>query len=60
MIFYLYKESLYEFVKYFNYSYEQEFYRLKLKRHRVIYKKESYNRLLILVLSIKSREGAYR
>ena len=69
------KESLYEFVKNFNYSYEQELmkmgkikklqgvaqelYRLKLRRYRVIYKKES-NRLVILVLSVKSREGAYR
>ena len=37
----------------------QELYRLKLRRYRVIYKKES-DRLVILVLSVKSREGAYR
>ena len=69
------KESLYMFVKNFNHSYEQELmkmgkikklqgvvqelYRLKLRRYRVIYKKES-DRLVILVLSVKSREGACR
>jgi len=69
------KESLITFVENFSASYEQELlkvgkikklqgeietlYRLKLRRYRVIYKKES-DRLVILVLSVKSREGAYR
>ncbi len=69
------KESLFTFVENFSVYYEQELikvgkikklqgevevlYRLKLRRYRVIYKKES-DRLVILVLSVKSREGAYR
>ena len=69
------KESLYTFVEHFCASYEQELmrtgkikklqgestvlYRLKLRRYRVIYKKEN-DILVILVLSVKSREGAYR
>ena len=69
------KESLFTFVENFSVYYEKELlkvgkikklqgevevlYRLKLRRYRVIYKKES-NRLVILVLSVKSREGAYR
>lgn len=69
------KESLYQFVKQFCAEYEQELlkmgkikklqgeseilYRLKLRRYRVIYKKEN-DVLIILVLSVKSREGAYR
>ena len=69
------KESLLMFVKSFSAVYEQELlktgkikklqgeaeplYRLKLRRYRVIYKKEN-DRLVILVLSVKSREGAYR
>ena len=63
------------FVSAFNSAYEQELlkigkikklqgeagtlYRLKLRRYRVIYKKEN-DVLVILVLSVKSREGAYR
>jgi len=69
------KESLYTFVSAFNSAYEQELlktgkikklqgesdilYRLKLRRYRVIYKKEN-DILVILVLSVKSREGSYR
>ena len=69
------KESLYQFIEMFSPSYEQELmslgkikklqgereplYRLRLRRYRIIYKKESA-RLVILVLSVKSREGAYR
>lgn len=69
------KESLSTFVTAFNSAYEQELlkigkikklqgevetlYRLKLRRYRVIYKKEN-DILVILVLSVKSREGAYR
>ena len=69
------KESLYTFVENFSSDYERELlkagkikkllgetevlYRLKLRRYRVIYKKED-DRLVILVLSVKSREGAYR
>ncbi|RRS32858.1 MAG: hypothetical protein P794_00260 [Epsilonproteobacteria bacterium (ex Lamellibrachia satsuma)] len=69
------KESLFMFAKRFSASYEQELlkvgkikklqgevevlYRLKLRRYRVIYKKEN-DRLVILVLSVKSREGSYR
>ena len=69
------KESLYAFVSSFDSDYEQALlkvgkikklqgedialYRLKLRRYRVIYKKEN-DLLIILVLSVKSREGAYR
>ena len=67
--------SLYQFIELFSSAYEQELmkvgkikklqgesetlYRLKLRRYRVIYKKEA-DRLIILVLAVKSREGAYR
>ena len=37
----------------------QDLYRLKLRSYRIIYKKED-NVLVILVLSITTREGAYR
>ncbi len=69
------KESLLTFAKHFSTAYENELlktgkikklqgseetlYRLRLRRYRVIYKKED-DRLVILVLSVKSREGAYR
>jgi len=69
------KESLYMFAEHFSSEYEQELmktgkikklqgesevlYRLKLRRYRVIYKKE-IDRLVILVLSVKSRESAYK
>mgnify|MGYP001817167372 FL=1 len=69
------KESLVTFVATFETTYEQELlktgkikklqgevetlYRLKLRRYRVIYKKEN-NVLVILVLSVKSRENSYR
>ena len=69
------KESLYAFIEKFSAYYEQELlkvgkikklqgevknlYRLKLRRYLVIYKKEN-DRLVILVLSLKSRDGAYR
>ena len=69
------KTSLYQFVEAFSTEYEQELfkvgkikklqgeseelYRLKLRRYRVIYKKEE-DRLVILVLNINSRESAYR
>ena len=69
------KASLFTFVENFSAHYEQELlkigkikklqgeaeviYRLKLRRYRIIYKKEK-DRLVILVLSVKSREGSYR
>ncbi len=69
------KNSLLTFVQNFSLNYELELiksgkikklqgqkeilYRLKLRRYRVIYKKED-NRLVILVLSVSSREGAYK
>lgn len=69
------KESLQQFVSSFDTAYEQTLmqngkikklqgqsevlYRLKLRRYRVIYKKEDTT-LIILVLAVKSREGAYR
>ena len=69
------KESLYMFAEHFSSKYEQQLmktgkikklqgesevlYRLKLRRYRVIYKKE-IDRLVILVLSVKSRESAYK
>jgi len=37
----------------------QDIYRLKLRSYRIIYKKED-NVLIILVLSITTREGAYK
>jgi mRNA interferase RelE/StbE len=69
------KDSLEEFAKNFSHSYEQELtklgkikklqgfsediYRLKLRTYRVIYKKEE-DRLIILVLSLKTRENSYK
>ena len=69
------KESLETFVKNFNQKYEKKllklgkikklqgqqetFYRLRLRRYRVIYQKKD-NILVILVLSIKSRENSYK
>jgi len=69
------KESLYAFVKRYDAAYEQQLmqqgtvkklqgeketlYRLRLRRYRVIYKKEE-KKLVILVLSVKQREGAYK
>lgn len=37
----------------------EELYRLKLRSYRVIYKKEK-DKLIILVLSLKSRENSYK
>ena len=67
------KESLYSFVENFSFEFEQELlrtgkikklqgmdeelYRLKLRTYRVIYKKEE-DRLIILVVSVKSRENS--
>jgi mRNA interferase RelE/StbE len=67
--------SLYQFVEAFNVGYEQELlklgkikklqgeseelYILKLRRYRVIYRKEE-DRLVILVLNVNSRESAYK
>ena len=69
------KESLCSFVENFSFEFEQEFletgkikklqgmdeelYRLKLRTYRVIYKKEE-DRLIILVVSVKSRENSYK
>jgi mRNA interferase RelE/StbE len=69
------KESLYSFVENFSSNFEQELlktgkikklqglneelYRLKLRTYRVIYKKEE-DRLIILVVSVKSRENSYK
>ncbi|MEK6658586.1 MAG: type II toxin-antitoxin system mRNA interferase toxin, RelE/StbE family [Campylobacterota bacterium] len=69
------KESLYAFVESFSHKLEQDFltngkikklkgfdeelYRLKLRTYRVIYKKED-EKLIILVVSVKSREGSYK
>lgn len=69
------KDSLYTFCENFSALYEQELfktgkikklqgfnddiYRLKLRSYRVIYKKEN-EKLIILVLSVKSRENAYK
>jgi len=69
------KESLYSFVENFSFEFEQELlktgkikklqglneelYRLKLRTYRVIYKKEE-DRLIILVVSVKSRENFYK
>ena len=38
---------------------EEELYRLKLRSYRVIYKKYE-DRLVILVVHVTTREGAYR
>lgn len=69
------KESIEMFVKNYSSSFEQEFmktgrikklkglseelYRLKLRSYRVIYKKED-EKLIILVVSVKSREKSYK
>ena len=69
------KESLYLFVENFSITYEEELletgkikkmqgieeelYRLKLRTYRVIYKKEN-DKLIILVVSVKSRENSYK
>ena len=69
------QESLFSFIENFSFEYEQELlktgkikklqgfnddiYRLKLRSYRVIYKKEN-EKLIILVLSVKSRENAYK
>lgn len=69
------KDSLYNFVENFFFEYEQELlktgkikklqgmneelYRLKLRTYRVIYKKEE-DRLIILVVAVKSRENSYK
>ncbi len=68
-------DSIKEFVKNFSAAYEQELlkigiikklqglddelYRLKLRTYRVIYKKED-DKLIILVVSVKSRENSYK
>lgn len=69
------KNSLEEFAKNFSPSYEKEMlktakikklqgqdetlYRLRLRRYRVIYKKED-EKLITLVLRVKSRENVYK
>ena len=69
------KDSILEFVKRFSFEYEQELmrigkikklkaleeelYRLKFRTYRVIYKKEN-DKLIILVVSVKSRENSYK
>jgi len=68
-------DTIYEFVNNFSHEYEyeliktgkikklrgeeEELYRLKLRSYRVIYKKEN-DELIILVLSVKSRENSYK
>ena len=68
-------DNVKEFVKRFSFDYEQELmrigkikklksqeeelYRLKLRTYRVIYKKEE-DRLIILVVNVKSRENSYK
>ena len=68
-------DSIFEFVNNFSIQYEQELlktgkikklqglneelYRLKLRSYRVIYKKEN-DKLMILVVSVKSRENSYK
>lgn len=69
------KESLYDFTNSFSAEFEQELlktgkikkmqgieeelYKLKLRFYRVNYKKEN-DKLIILVLSVKSRENSYK
>ena len=69
------KDSLYNFVENLSFEYEkellktgkikklqgmnEELYRLKLRTYRVIYKKEE-DRLIILVVAVKSRENSYK
>lgn len=68
-------DSILEFTNNFSFEYEQELlktgkikklqgvteelYRLKLRTYRVIYKKEE-DRLIILVVAVKSRENSYK
>jgi mRNA interferase RelE/StbE len=68
-------DSILEFTNNFSFEYEQELlktgkikklqgmdeelYRLKLRTYRVIYKKEE-DILIILVVSVKSRENSYK
>jgi mRNA interferase RelE/StbE len=68
-------DSLYKFVHNFSSEYEidlmktgkikklqgtkDEIYRLKLRSYRVIYKKDN-GRLIILVVHVTTREGAYK
>ena len=68
-------DSILEFTNNFSFEYEQELlrtgkikklqgmddelYRLRLRTYRVIYKKEE-DRLIILVVSVKSRENSYK
>ena len=68
-------DSILEFTNNFSFEFEQELlktgkikklqglneelYRLKLRTYRVIYKKEE-DRLIILVVAVKSRENSYR
>ena len=68
-------DSILEFTNNFSFGYEQELlktgkikklqgmdeelYRLKLRTYRVIYKKEE-DRLIILVVAVKSRENSYK
>jgi len=68
-------DSILEFTNNFSFEYEQELlktgkikklqgmdeelYKLKLRTYRVIYKKEE-DRLIILVVSVKSRENSYK
>lgn len=68
-------DSILEFTNNFSFQYEQELlktgkikklqgvteelYRLKLRTYRVIYKKEE-DKLIILVVAVKSRENSYK
>ena len=68
-------DSILQFTNNFSFEYEQELsktgkikklqgmdeelYRLKLRTYRVIYKKEE-DRLIILVVAVKSRENSYK
>ena len=68
-------DSMYDFAQNFSDEYEialmttgkikklqgqkEELYRLKLRTYRVIYKKEE-NKLIMLVLHVTTREGAYK
>ncbi|MDD3450911.1 type II toxin-antitoxin system mRNA interferase toxin, RelE/StbE family [Sulfurimonas sp.] len=69
------RDSLYQFAQNFNAEYEKSLmhsgkikklkgqtetlYRLKLRSYRVVYKKYE-NKLVILVLHVTTREGAYK